>query len=738
MRKLILPRPFHHSLSGTVRDLKQGDVLFVAARSWEWITSALLGSDVNNAYVKARCTMVSRDGVKVYIRVPVMEQGWWKDKAWIREWGTKRHMEVNEHLIEQEEYDRIAIEDDERVAQIVQSDDEGEDEPAPGRDENPAPRRDDDFDENPLINWDDSDSEDDPVEPEAAQEWRLGEGPVNLPRGRWIQREHHTYSVRQFQNLSPAHIFMRLATNMLNYVVRQSSAALEAAELVGELGHRITLDEMVQWTAISFHLCLVRLPREEEFWSPAVISQLGWSPPDFSLLMPYRRYLTIRAHLRLADYATADQTKLDWKVASAVDLLREAFLNIMRMPGQYISMDEGMIRATMSRCPLTQVMPDKPIGKGIKMYMAVDHATKILLCFYLENREFTRQNSGDTPGGATARHILRLGDACCAHSRGHVFVTDNIYTSLPLAIALEEKGQFLLGTIRANRTPLNALVRMGTAKHPKPSREHPRGKLIMTHWHPQPTIRMYSWMDNGPVRFLDSATDPRKIVRISRRVGAETENFDVPEGIDIYNKKMTGVDANDQMRGNELFAPDKNHRGHKWTVRLFEGLLSMAAANSYLIHRKLNAGTPGALTHTAFQAKLIAGLHQWASRRDFDAFLSSGGFDHESHVLKQTPEHSRKQLVDGVRSQDKARYRAECRACPLRLGAKTVNRETTYFCAGCKICLHPDECYNKWHAPGGEAWKRHPPSGALCQIIENDEQGLYDMPILPQRGGGRR
>ena len=112
-------------------------------------------------------------------------------------------MEVNEHLIEQEEYDRIAIEDDERVAQIVQSDDEGEDEPAPGRDEDPAPRRDDDFDENPLINWDDSDSEDDPVEPEAAQEWRLGEGPLNLPRGRWIQREHHTYSVRQFRNLWP-------------------------------------------------------------------------------------------------------------------------------------------------------------------------------------------------------------------------------------------------------------------------------------------------------------------------------------------------------------------------------------------------------------------------------------------------------------------------------------------------------------------------------------------------------
>ena len=369
--------------------------------------------------------------------------------------------------------------------------------------------------------------------------------------------------------------------------------------------------------------------------------------------------------------------------------------------------------------------------------MAVDHATKILLCFYLENREFTRVNSADKPYGATGRHIMRLAGAALAHSRGHVVVTDNFYTSLPLAIALEEKGHFLLGTIRANRTPANALVRMGRAKHPKPSAENPRGKIIMTHWAPHPTIRMYSWMDNGPVRFLDSATDPRKFIEISRRVGANTESFDVPEGVDIYNKKMTGVDANDQLRGKELFAPDKMHRGAKWTVRTFEGLVSMAAANSYLIHRALHEGTPSSLNHTDFQIALVVGLHKWASRRDFFTFHSSGGFDHEKHVLKQTPEYSRCVVVDGRRGTNKARYRAECRACPIRLGGQAVSRETTYYCLECRVCLHPDDCYNKWHEPAGEAWKKHSPSGALCQIIENDEQGLYELAAQPGRGGGR-
>jgi len=733
-----LPRPFSPYLSPSVTSAKVGDDVYVPARSWEWITTGLLGYDVNKAYVQARFTKMSGNRTLIYLNVPVMETGWWKDEAWVAEWGIKRSVSSSDKVIEQEEYDRIAREDDERVDEIVESEIEDEVDPAPRREAQPAPGRDADDDENPLVNWDDDDSDDDPVDPEAAPEWRLGAGPVNQPRPRWIQREHGTYNVRQFRGLSPVDTFMKLATNLLNYVVQQTNTALAEAAIGGTLGAPITLDDLVQWTALSFHLCLVRLPREEEFWTPTAISELGWMPPDFVLLMDYRRFQVIRAHLRLADYATADHTQLDWKVAPAVDLLREAFLKIMRIPGQYVSMDEGMIRATMSRCPLTQIMPDKPIGKGIKMYMAVDHATKILLCFYLENREFTRTNSADTPGGATGRHILRLGDACCAHSRGHVFVTDNFYTSLPLAIALEEKGQFLLGTIRSNRTPANALVRMGTAKHPKPSVEHPRGKIIMSHWNPHPTIRMYSWMDNGPVRFLDSATNPNKIVQISRRVGAEAEIFDVPEGIDIYNKKMTGVDAIDQMRGNQLFAPDKNHRGHKWTVRLFEGLLSMAAANAYLIHRKLHIGTPGGLTHTGFQVKLVSGLHQWASRRAFDAFHRSGDFDHKLHVLCQTPEYSRKQLVDGRRGTDKARYRAECRVCPLKLAGQTVNRETTYFCMECRVCLHPDKCYNKWHEPGGEAWKKHAPSGALCQIIENDENGLYDMQNLPQRGGGRR
>src|SRR3546814_15199949 len=92
--------------------------------------------------------------------------------------------------------------------------------------------------------------------------------------------------------------------------------------------------------------------------------------------MTLRRYKEIKRMLRLNFelYDRENQPEEDkaWKIRTITELTRAAFAAVMPAPGREISVDEGMVRFTGSRCPIKRVMPNKPIKTGFKFFRSAD------------------------------------------------------------------------------------------------------------------------------------------------------------------------------------------------------------------------------------------------------------------------------------------------------------------------------------------------------------------------------
>jgi hypothetical protein len=53
--------------------------------------------------------------------------------------------------------------------------------------------------------------------------------------------------------------------------------------------------------------------------------------------------------------------------------------------GEYVVVDEGLIRCYTRLCAFIVRMKNKPIKKGLKLYMLVDHQTGLLVDFILHD-----------------------------------------------------------------------------------------------------------------------------------------------------------------------------------------------------------------------------------------------------------------------------------------------------------------------------------------------------------------
>lgn len=117
-------------------------------------------------------------------------------------------------------------------------------------------------------------------------------------------------------------------------------------------------------------------------------------------------------------------------------------------PGADITVDEQLF-PTKARCSFIQYIPSKPDKFVIKFWLAADVDTKYMLngAPYLGKDEMRR------PG-------QRLGDSVVLKmvapylGRGRNITTDNFFTSLELAKALQAKKTSLVGTV--NKSSLHA------------------------------------------------------------------------------------------------------------------------------------------------------------------------------------------------------------------------------------------------------------------------------------------
>lgn len=149
--------------------------------------------------------------------------------------------------------------------------------------------------------------------------------------------------------------------------------------------------------------------------------------------------------MRFEDYdaaTMADQAAPDWKVKTITERMRKACREILKTPGEFLVVDEGMIRFRGRMCRFKRFMPLKPTPYGMKLFMIVDHETGILMDFILDIGQYSQEAYHGTGYGASGAVVLDLAKPWAG--RWHTVLADNWFTSPKLAIG---KKQFIISLL---------------------------------------------------------------------------------------------------------------------------------------------------------------------------------------------------------------------------------------------------------------------------------------------------
>ena len=492
-------------------------------------------------------------------------------------------------------------------------------------------------------------------------------------------------TINRFRSHSAVEILLYYLDPMIAVVLTHTNRNIEEANAANRLTiPTITKGEMVVYVSCLIFSTIVRLQSMHLHWYPDGIST--YAPPLLSKKMTYNRYKTIRRYLRFANYGE-DHDKNDkaWKIRPLFNVFQERVKGMQTAPSQKLSIDEAMGLCTSKTCPIRRIQPNKPISVGFQFFVLVEYSTKVILNINLDDGQITSENSKDYPYGVSGRRVMDL--ITCLPGRNYIVYTDNYYTSVPLCRALMDRNMYLIGTLRKNRGVIPDIKFPG--KHPKPSRNNPRGSLKYA-VSSDNSMFMYAFMDNGASYFLDSVYGPHAPIPMTRRVGNEVQSFEVPKAIEDYNKHMGGVDQSDQMR-NGTFGIEMEGRTDKWTIKFFEVLLSFSLTNAYVVYRALHGNelSRGEFTNQVFEELFNNNLDQ-----NGPIMTNRGApMQQSDHVTMMFPAGSRQ---GNISPHDRRRRELSCAFCPKAKNSLHRYRRTSTFCSSCKISLH-DACSLEYH-----------------------------------------
>lgn len=191
-------------------------------------------------------------------------------------------------------------------------------------------------------------------------------------------------------------------------------------------------------------------------------------------------------------------------------------------PGADLTVDEQLF-ATKARCSFTQYIASKPDKFGIKFWLAADVETKYMVngAPYLgkDKTQGPSQRLGDSV-------VLKMVETYLG--KGRNITTDNFFTSMVLAKALQAKKTSLVGTVNKSRRELPPYVKEQMA-------------LFNTDVLRHATLTIYQCKAEKNVCILSMV---HTAVAITSGPKAK------PETITYYNRTKFGVDHSIKWQGN--------------------------------------------------------------------------------------------------------------------------------------------------------------------------------------------
>ena len=247
-------------------------------------------------------------------------------------------------------------------------------------------------------------------------------------------------------------------------------------------------------------------------------SRAFWARPPYGISHPYiqnaltgnsfefmRRYFHPALNKREIPKGKKGYDPL-FKIRFVLDVVMKG-LAAAWVAGQWITIDESMIKYKGKYVGFVQYMRDKPIKHGIKVFSCNCSVTAVCLSFFIYvGKEYTED------GSALAVCTELISKAGLTGVRGRVLTTDNWYTSIALAIHLfEVYGWALVGTIVATDKQTREKLDFPFGKLSKGAvKELPRGwfreaviKLATKHKKAF-YIQATTWRDKKQVCFVNS------------------------------------------------------------------------------------------------------------------------------------------------------------------------------------------------------------------------------------------
>lgn len=438
--------------------------------------------------------------------------------------------------------------------------------------------------------------------------------------------------------------------------------------------------------ALHTYMGLVKKPRQEDYWSQGSIADT----PGFGEWMSRNVFQLILTNLTLNDKAkeppkdSPHYDRLYW-LRPILDMCSAKFKNNY-YPERDLTIDEAGI-PWRGRGGKRQFNPNKPHKYHIKIYEVCESDSGYVLSFELYGG--TDAPTEDVPTEdpdcqKTTQLVLRLLRAAGVVEVGHHLYADNYYTSPQLAKELLAVRTHICGTTRKDRQGFSQAVNY-IALYPEECifRRNIENGILALKW-------VQKRKGNPKAVIMLSTIHAAKEQDVQEHF-THTYVVTKPTCVLDYNKKMNGVDKNDQL----CQYYHNNRRTEWWSVKVFFHFFTIIITNAYILYKKYHIGSSKeGTTHLEFQKEVLR------------AMMEEGKQTRSHKPRRQYPNEEkvkeRYERLNGrhFSSRTDGKKQRKCFVCrqAKRKGYTTKVHSSSHECKKCQLVLCFIPCFEAYHS----------------------------------------
>lgn len=432
----------------------------------------------------------------------------------------------------------------------------------------------------------------------------------------------------------------------------------------------VTILEIEGFLLLLIHMSLIRKHNLQEYWTEKEIIY----SPFAGKIMPRNRFQAILSMFHLNDnnkYIPQNEDNHDplFKIRPFYEHLQTVFPSLY-VPEKNIAIDEAMC-GWRGKLRFKVYIKDKPVSRGIKLYMLADSKSAYVYSFEIYAAE---------PGLSNKPHDVCMRLLRTLLDKGYHLYVDNYYACPTLAEELVKRNTMLVGTCRSNRKgfPKDLVAEKLNV-----------GEISFRR---REDVAALKWKDKRDVYLLTTVHNPTTQTEVTTRHGTSVK----PVAIRDYTQNMCATDRSDQLHA---YIPLRR-RTAKWWKKLFVHLYVLSIVQAHILYNMV-------LQRQGKKWQLHAFILELAEQLT-TAYKSKQAEKAARNVAPALTTMNRlvgRHFPTPLPGTTKKIPRRACKVCndrakndPNRDTNSRKRQETKYWCADCKVPLCIDiPCFIDFH-----------------------------------------